>query len=63
MQRREYEIKKSSNLLCGVAASMAQQFDWSIPGTRIVWGLCLIFAPLTTAVVYLILAKFVYKQS
>ena len=62
MHRWEYEIKKSSKLICGVAASMAQQFDWSTLGTRIVWGLCLIFAPLITAIVYLVLAQFVYKN-
>ncbi|MBM7070693.1 PspC domain-containing protein [Shewanella sp. 202IG2-18] len=62
MHRWEYEVKKSSKLICGVASSMAKQFDWSTLGTRIVWGLCLVFAPLTTAIVYLVLAQFVYKN-
>ena len=62
MQRWEYEIKKSSKLICGVAASMAQQFDWSTLGTRVVWALCLIYATLPTAIIYLVLAQFVYKQ-
>ncbi len=62
MQRWKYEAKRSSKLICGVANSMALQFDWSTLGTRIVWALCLVFAPLATAVLYLLLAKFVYQD-
>ncbi|MBW8182652.1 PspC domain-containing protein [Shewanella nanhaiensis] len=49
-------MKQPDTLVCGVAAMMADKFDWSCLWTRVVWALAVIMNPSLGLLVYFVLA-------
>ncbi|MCE9677588.1 PspC domain-containing protein [Shewanella sp. AS1] len=54
-------LKRRPRIVCGVAATMADKFDWSCFWTRIVWALAIIMNPAMSLLVYFVLALLLPK--
>ncbi len=49
-------MKRPSRLVCGVAAMMADKFDWSCLWTRVVWAAVVLLNPAMGLLAYFVLA-------
>ncbi|GIU07065.1 PspC domain-containing protein [Shewanella sp. c952] len=54
-------LKDPSSLVCGVAASMADKFEWSCLWTRIVCAVAVFCNPAMGLVIYFVLALLLPK--
>ncbi|QFU24453.1 PspC domain-containing protein [Shewanella eurypsychrophilus] len=49
-------MKRPSRIICGVAAMMADKFNWSCLWTRLVWALVILMNPGMGLLIYFVLA-------
>ncbi|WP_179025678.1 MULTISPECIES: PspC domain-containing protein [Shewanella] len=49
-------LAEPKRLVCGVAAAMADKFDWSCKWTRVVWAVATFMNPAFVLLVYFVLA-------
>lgn len=49
-------MKRPTSLVCGVAAMMADKFDWSCLWTRVVWAIAVLMNPAIGLLAYFVLA-------
>ncbi|WP_076415805.1 PspC domain-containing protein [Shewanella sp. UCD-KL12] len=54
-------MKRPRSLVCGVAAMMADKFDWSCLWTRVVWAIAVIMNPALGLLAYFVLALILPK--
>lgn len=54
-------MKRSTRLVCGVAAMMANKFNWSCLWTRLVWALVVLMNPAMGLLIYFVLALLLPK--
>ncbi|WP_246033052.1 PspC domain-containing protein [Shewanella canadensis] len=49
-------LKQPKSLICGVAAMMADKFNWSCLWTRVVWAALVLMNPAMGLLIYFVLA-------
>lgn len=49
-------LKQPNSLICGVAAMMADKFNWSCLWTRVVWAVVILMNPGMGLLIYFVLA-------
>jgi|GEM_PF-847556 len=49
-------LKQPNSLICGVAAMMADKFNWSCLWTRVVWAVGILMNPGMGLLIYFVLA-------
>ena len=49
-------MKRPTSLICGVAAMMADKFNWSCLWTRVVWAAVILLNPAMGLLIYFVLA-------
>lgn len=49
-------LKQPKSLVCGVAAMMADKFNWSCLWTRVVWAALVLMNPAMGLLIYFVLA-------
>ncbi|WP_372872175.1 PspC domain-containing protein [Shewanella sp.] len=61
MSSIEMRLKNPRRMVCGVAAAMADKFDWSCMWTRVAWMVFTLLNPAMTLLVYFALALLMEK--